>query len=66
MTNEQKQSSYYTSERIMGEVNYYRAQRITKAMLDGGLISSGEFNKLSDINRKTFYPLFAEIMPKIT
>jgi len=33
-------------------------------MLDSGLISVAEFNKLSDINLETFSPLFAEIYPK--
>ena len=37
---------------------------ITK-MLDNGLVSVAEFNKLTAINRETFSPLFAEIMPKI-
>jgi len=35
-------------------------------MLDDGLISVAEFNKLTAINRETFSPLFAEIMPEIT
>jgi hypothetical protein len=41
------------------------AQDIGKMMLDSGLISVAEFNKLTAINRETFSPLFAEIMPKI-
>ena len=40
------------------------AQQIAKSMLDSGLISSTEFNKLSDINLETFSPLFVEIYPK--
>ena len=38
---------------------------ISKKMLDDGLISVAEFNKLTAINRETFSPLFAEIMPEI-
>nr|DAL21373.1 MAG TPA_asm: Short C-terminal domain [Caudoviricetes sp.] len=57
-------SSYFTKERISNDLNYHRAQRIAKAMLDAGLISTDEFNKLTAINRETFSPMFSEIMPK--
>jgi hypothetical protein len=59
-------SGYFTQERIQGDLNYKRAQAIAKTMLDSGLISVAEFNKLTAINRETFSPLFAEIMPEIT
>ena len=59
------QSGYFTQERIQGDLDYCRAQAIAKKMLDNGLISMTEFNKLTAINRETFSPLFAEIMPKI-
>ena len=57
-------TGYFTQERIQGDLNYKMAQQIAKSMLDSGLISSTEFNKLSDINLETFSPLFAEIYPK--
>ena len=44
--------------------DYCRAQKIARTMLDAGLINEHEFEKLSDINRETFSPLFAEIYPK--
>ncbi|MEH2949174.1 SHOCT domain-containing protein [Sporofaciens sp. JLR.KK001] len=59
------QSGYFTQERIQGDLDYRTAQTIAKKMLDDGLISVAEFNKLTAINRETFSPLFAEIMPKI-
>ena len=59
------QSGYFTQERIQGDLDYRREQTIAKKMLDDGLISVAEFNKLTAINRETFSPLFAEIMPKI-
>lgn len=59
------QSGYFTQDRIQGDLDYYRAQTIAKKMLDDGLISVDEWNKLTAINRKTFSPLFVEIMPKI-
>ena len=57
-------SGYFTQERIQGDLDYKMAQQIAKSMLDSGLISSTEFNKLSDINLETFSPLFMEIYPK--
>ena len=59
------QSGYFTQERIQSDLDYYRAQKIAKKMLDDGLISMDEWGKLTAINRETFSPLFAEIMPKI-
>jgi len=56
-------SGYFTQGRIQGDLDYKRAQAFAKTMLDSGLISVAEFNKLSDINLKTFSPLFAEIYP---
>ena len=58
-------SGYFTQERIQGDLDYKRALAIAKTMLDSGLISVAEFNKLTAINRETFSPLFAEIMPEI-
>jgi len=40
-----------------------RAQQILTSMLEKGLITLSEFNKITELNRKTFSPLFAEIMP---
>lgn len=63
--NTNAQSEYFTDGRIKGDLDYRRAQDIAKEMLDSGLISVDEFNKLTGINRETFSPLFAEIMPKL-
>lgn len=41
-------------------------QKIAKSMLDNGLISLEEYNKLTELNRQTFSPFLAEIMPKMT
>ena len=64
--NAKVQSGYFTQERIQGDLDYRWAQEIAKKLLDDGLISVAEFNKLTAINRETFSPLFAEIMPKIS
>lgn len=60
----EEMNNYFTQERIQSDLDYVRAQNIAKKMLDYGLISVGEFNKLTAINRETFSPLFAEIIPK--
>lgn len=50
-------------EQLQCEVDYVRAQQILTSMLEKGLITLSEFNKITELNRKTFSPLFAEIMP---
>ena len=57
---------FFTKEQLQRDVDYYRAQHIAKTMLDAGLISLSQFEKLTDLNRKSFSPFLAEIMPKIT
>ena len=49
-------------ELMQREVDYVRAQQILTAMMNYGLISLSEFNKITELNRKTFSPLLAEIM----
>jgi len=50
-------------EQLQREVDYVRAQQILTFMLEKGLITLSEFNKITELNRKTFSPLLAEIMP---
>ncbi len=52
-----------TQEQLQREVDYVRAQRILEAMLDKGLISLSEFDKITALNRQSFSPLLAGIMP---
>ena len=49
-------------ELMQREVDYVRAQQILTAMMNCGLISLSEFNKITELNRKSFSPLLAEIM----
>ena len=51
---------------IQQDFNYFQAQKVITQMLECGLISLSEFNKLSQLNRETFSPLLVEIMPKIS
>ena len=50
-------------EQLQREVDYVRAQRILDSMLKDGLISLSEFNKITALNRKSFSPALAQIMP---
>ena len=45
--------------------NFFQAQKVAENMLELGLISLSEFNKLSLKNRETFSPFWVEIMPEI-
>lgn len=51
-------------EQLQREVDYARAQRIIDSMLQNGLISLSEFNKVTTLNRKSFSPALAQIMPE--
>ena len=50
-------------EQLQREVDYVRAQQALKSMLDCGLISLSEFDKITALNRKSFSPALAQIMP---
>lgn len=52
-------------QKIMDEVNYYKAQKITKLLYEKGLISFVEYDKLTELNRRSFSPLYADLLPKI-
>lgn len=51
---------------IQQDYDYFMAQKACEVLLSDGLISLVEFNKLTQLNRDTFSPMFVEIMPKIT
>ena len=55
-----------TSEaELQKEYNYVLAQQITKRLLEAGLITKDEFNKITAKNRESFSPVLAG-MPKLT
>lgn len=55
-----------TTEQLQREAGYHKAQLLLQNMLDSGLISLSEYNKITLLNRKTFSPYLVEIMPNIT
>lgn len=48
---------------LQREFDYIQAEKILKKMLEKDLITEAEFNKITKLNRQTFSPLLAEIMP---
>ncbi len=50
---------------IEQDYSFFQAQKVAENMLEHGLISLSEFNKLSLKNRETFSPFWVEIMPEI-
>ena len=51
-------------QQIMDELNYHRAQKITETLYRSGLISFDEYNKLTQKNRRSFSPLYVDLLPK--
>lgn len=49
---------------LQREYGYYTAQKLLRKMLDKGLISVSEFDKISKLNCKSFSPILARIMPQ--
>ena len=50
-----------TEDSMEREFDYYVAQKLSQDMLEKGLISVDEFNKIMEKNRRTFSPLFSRI-----
>lgn len=52
-----------SQEQIQREFDYIQAEKLLKKMLEKGLITVAEFDKITALNRQTFSPVLAEIMP---
>ena len=46
------------------EISYYKAQAITELLYARGMITFDEYDKLTDLNRQTFSPMYADLLPK--
>ena len=55
-------AQYNSPEQLQREVNYHKAQRISEKMLDLGLLTEEQFQKLTQLNRETFKPFLAGVM----
>lgn len=51
-------------KKIIDEIDYYMAQRLTELLYQNKLISFDEYDKLTELNRRTFSPLYADLLPK--
>ena len=51
-----------TDKQLYDEINYHRAERLTKKMLEKGLITADEYDKILAEARKIFVPIMAELM----
>lgn len=52
-----------SQEQLQREFDYIQAEKLLRKMLEKGLITEVEFNKIDALNRQTFSPFLAEIMP---
>ena len=53
-----------SQEQLQSEMDYMRAQRLLESILKKELISLSEFNKITLLNRQSFSPALASIMPE--
>ena len=51
-----------TNEEMQNEYNYILAEQMTRKLLDKGLISMDEFNKIMVKNRQSFSPFISRII----
>lgn len=51
-------------QKIIDEVNYHKAQAITELLYASGMITFDEYDKLTDLNRQSFSPVYADLLPK--
>ena len=52
-----------SQEQLQREFDYIQAERLLKMMLEKGLITADEFDKITALNRESFSPMLAKIMP---
>jgi len=52
-----------TEERLQCEYDYYRSLKLLQKMLNAGLITQEEFEKIDRRNRQSFSPFGVELMP---
>ena len=51
-----------TQEQLQREFNYIQAERITKKLLEKGLITIVEYDRIMGENRRVFSPFLATIL----
>lgn len=51
-----------TKESMQLDFEFEMVQKMTRAMFENGLISLDEMNRISELNKEKFYPLYGDIM----
>ncbi len=51
-----------SDKQLYDEINYRRAEKLTKKMLDKGLITSDEYDRMMAEIHEIFVPILAEIL----
>lgn len=53
-----------TLDAMQKDFEYEMAQKLTKSLLDQGLISIDEYDRISALNQVKFYPFYGDLMEK--
>lgn len=53
-----------TLDAMQKDFEYEMAQKLTKSLLDGGMISIDEYDRISTLNQEKFYPFYGDLMQK--
>ena len=56
--------SRMTLDAMQKDFEYEIAQKLTKSLLNQGLISIDEYDRISTLNREKFYPFYGDLMQK--
>ncbi|MBR6158467.1 MAG: hypothetical protein IKQ27_16055 [Lachnospiraceae bacterium] len=52
-----------TNEEMQHEYNYILAEQLTKKLLEAGLITQGEYDRIMAKNRVSFSPFLSKLIP---
>ncbi len=59
---EMKTSRRFTQEQLQNEFNYMQAEKITKTLLEKGIITEEEFDRIMAEHRRTFPTFLAPLL----
>ena len=55
---------FMEKQKIIDEIYFYKAQSISELLYASGKITFDEYDKLTELNRQTFSPMYADLLPK--
>lgn len=56
---------YMEQQKVIDEIEYFKAQKLTDQLYENGFLSFVEYDKLTELNRRSFSPLFSDLLPKV-